>query len=306
MGKIAFVFAGQGAQYSGMGLDLTMVSPAAAKVFNTLDIIHPGTSYQCFSGDSKALRDSKNSHPCLFAVDMACAAALNDIGVKADMVAGYSVGEMAALAYSGAIDIPSAFRLVHKRSSFMHKAAEFSETSLFAVTRLSNEKVKEICSRFTNVYPICFNCPGQVLVSGLKEALPEFVWAVKEAGGKLLPMKNCSSYHSPFMLSASMALAGEAAKYHFNRPNIPVYSNYTGEAYPADIKKMPEYISRQVSSPVLWERNIRNMILTGADTFIILGPSQILGDTIRKINPAVRIYTAADVLGLNTILQEVC
>ena len=145
MGKIAFVFAGQGAQHPGMGQELAEISPAAAEVFQKLDALRPGTSAQCFSGTDEELKETKNTQPCMFAVELAAAAALTEAGIKADRAAGFSLGEIGALTYTGAVDLETGFHLVCRRGELMQAAAEEQPTAMAAVLKLPNEKVEELC-----------------------------------------------------------------------------------------------------------------------------------------------------------------
>lgn len=305
MGKIAFVFAGQGAQYPGMGLELAQSSQAAQAVFDAVDAIRPGTSEQCFNGDESALMETKNTQPCMYAVETACAAVLAENGIKADMAAGFSLGEIGALAYTGVVDIETGFRLVCKRGELMHQAAELQETSMAAVLRLPNEKVEELCSGFNGVYPVNYNCPGQVSVAGLKDEMAAFLQAVKEAKGRGVPLKVNAGFHSPFMATASEGYANELENIDFSIPSIPLYSNCTGDVYPENTQEMKNLLSKQISSPVRWEQIIRSMIAAGADTFIELGPGQTLCGLIKKIDSSVRTYSVADKSGLDTVLSEV-
>ena len=302
MGKIAFVFAGQGAQHPGMGEKLARVSKGAAEVFRTVDAVRPGTSQQCWSGSIEELCETKNTQPCMFAVEMACAAALGENGIKADMAAGFSLGELAALTYSEVMDLETGFRAVCRRGELMQAAAEKQPTSMAAVLRLSNKEVEELCGRFKGVYPVNYNCPGQVSVAGLNEAMEEFKAAVKAAGGRAVPLKVNAGFHSPFMLEAAEEFARELEKYAFNTPLTPVYSNRTGEVYSGDIK---ELLAKQISSPVKWEDIVRDMIARGADTFIELGPGNTLCGLIKKIDAGVRTFSVEDPDGLNAAVTEV-
>ncbi|MGN0969099.1 MAG: ACP S-malonyltransferase, partial [Oscillospiraceae bacterium] len=198
MGKIAFVFAGQGAQFAGMGRDLYERSAAARQVFDRVDAIRPDTSAQCFEGTDAELKETKNTQPCMFAVEMAAAAALTDAGIRADMTAGFSLGELAALTYSGAADLETGFKLVWRRGEWMQKASEQEPTAMAAVLKLTNEQVEELCSQFKQVYPVNYNCPGQVSVSGAEAEMPAFSAAVKAAGGRAVPLKVRGAFHSPF------------------------------------------------------------------------------------------------------------
>lgn len=302
MGKIAFVFAGQGAQFAGMGRDLCQSSDAARRVFEQADSIRPGTSRQCFEGTDEELKETKNTQPCMFAVEMAAAAALSSEGIHADMTAGFSLGELAALTYAGAMDFGTGLRLVKRRGELMQRASELQPTAMAAVLKLTNEKVEELCSQFEQVYPVNYNCPGQVSVSGAEAEMPAFSAAVKAAGGRAVPLKVRGAFHSPFMKLAEEGFAKEMEKFPFHTPHIPVYSNYTSQPYGDDI---PGLLAQQICHPVLWERSIRNMIAAGVDTFLELGPGRTLCTLIGKIDSTVRTFPVCEGKDLETVLAEV-
>ena len=302
MGKIAFVFPGQGAQHSGMGKELCEASNAAAEIFRLADSLRPGTSEQCFNGDEESLKQTKVTQPCLFAVELAAAAALTEAGVKADMAAGFSLGEVAALTFTGTVDFSTGFSLVCKRGELMQDAAEKVETSMAAVVRLDNATVEEIAAKFEGVYPVNYNCPGQVSVAGLAESMTAFSAAVKEAGGRAIPLKVSGGFHSPFMAEAAEQFGAILENVNFNAPNMPLYSNFTGKPYDDD---PAELLSKQVCNPVRWEDSVRHMIANGVDTFIELGPGQVLGGLIAKIDKSVRCLSVADNESLEKTLAEV-
>ena len=287
MGKIAFVFAGQGAQYPGMGQELAQCSPAAAQVFQQLDALRPGTSQQCFSGTEAELKETRNTQPCMFAVELAAAAALEEKGLRADLAAGFSLGEIGALAYTGAVDLETGFHLVCRRGELMQQAAEAQPTAMAAVLKLENAAVEALCAQFPETYPVNYNCPGQVSVACAKEQLAPFSAAVKAAGGRALPLKVAGGFHSPFMASAAQGFAQVLADCQVGQPKLPLYSNKTGAVYDGDPK---ELLAQQIVSPVRWETIVRNMIAAGADTFIELGPGKTLCGLIQKTDPSVKTY----------------
>ncbi len=302
MDRIAFVFAGQGAQTPGMGLSFYQRSEAARRIFNSADAARPGTSRQCFEGTEEELRETKNTQSCLFTVEMATAVALAERGIKADMAAGFSLGELSAICYARAMDVEAGLKLVMRRSELMQSAAEKHAASMAAVIKLTGDEVREICSKFEHIYPVNYNCPGQISVSGAAEEMPLFSAAVKEAGGRAIPLKVSGAFHSPYMADAAKEFAKTIRDIDFSVPEMALYSNYTGAEYAPDIKSDLE---KQIDHPVLWETIIRRMILAGADTFFEIGPGKTLCGFIKKIDPSVRTFSIETAEDLEAACMEV-
>ncbi len=299
MGKIAFIFAGQGDQFPGMGKDLTEKYPAAAGVFARLDAIRPGTSDQCFAGTAEELKITKNTQPCLFAYELAAAAVLKEQGIVPDCTAGFSLGEVAAVTFAGMVDEKTGFSLVSRRGELMQQAAEAADTAMAAVVKLSDEKVEEICAGFANMYPVNYNCPGQVSVAGVAEEMDAFAASVKAAGGRALPLKVNGAFHSPYMTGASEAFGKVLADVDFLSPAIPVYSDVTAEVYG---KEPAALLAKQIASPVRFAKIVENMINAGVDTFIEIGPGKTISGLVGRISGDVKIYTTAD---MDRIFAEV-
>ena len=300
MGRIAFLFAGQGAQVPGMGQSFFDGSAAAREVFETADRLRPGTSNQCFNGTADELKETKNTQPCLLTVELATARALEEAGVKADVTAGFSLGELSALTYARAMDLESGISLVMKRGALMQEASEQQDTAMAAVLKLSNEDVEKVCSQFEHMYPVNYNCPGQVSVSGAADEMAAFTAAVKEAGGRAIPLKVSGAFHSPYMAEAAEQFAKELSAHAFAEPAIPVYSNFTGAIYEGGIF---ETLSKQIDHPVKWEMIIRSMIEAGVDTFLELGPGTTLTGFMKKIDPSVKAFSIAEFADIQTAIE---
>lgn len=299
MGKIAFVFSGQGAQYTGMGKSLYDNSPAAKTVFDTAETIRPGTKEQCFLGDKETLSQTINTQPCLYLVGYSAAKALAEAGITPDMVAGFSLGEIPALAIAGVFRGKDGFRFVCARATHMQAAAEKTGGSMAAVLKLTNDQVETLCSEITGVYPVNYNCPGQLVVAGEKEKLSLFCEAVSKKGGRALPLAVSGAFHSPLMDTAAAALKEELTGYTLAASTVPVYSNATAEPYGNDAKTL---LTTQVNHPVLWQKTIENMIDAGATTFIELGAGKTLCGLIKKINPNVAVLNVEDSESLNNAI----
>ncbi len=292
MGKIAFVFSGQGAQYSGMGQSLCEASPAAKFVFELADSLRPGTSSQCFSGTVEELSVTKNTQPCLYCVDLAAAKALEEKGVRADYAAGFSLGEVAAAAFAGIFTDKSGFEFVCRRAEAMQKAAEENPGSMAAVLKLSNEKVEELCGRFSKVWPVNYNCPGQLVVAGEPGQLKEFQELVKAEGGRAAPLAVSGGFHSPFMESAAGELAGYLSTVETGEPRLPLYANLNAKPYTAASAR--ELLVNQVKSPVRWQETIESLAAEGVDTFLECGPGKTLCGLIKKTVKTAKVLQVQD------------
>lgn len=290
MGKIAFVFAGQGAQSPGMGRQLYECSPAAQAVFERADRLRPGTSDQCFNGSKEKLSLTINTQPCLYSVDLAAAAALAEAGIRLDCVAGFSLGEVAALAFAGVFDPDDGFMLVCKRAELMQKAADKQEGGMVAVLKLSDDKVKQLCHA-QGVWPVNYNCSGQLVAAGLKAPLTAFSAAVAEAGGRAVPLAVSGCFHSPMMEEAADGLLALLNSMTLHKPALPVYANVTAQPYGENIA---ELLSLQVKSPVLWQQTIQQMTADGVDTFVEVGAGTTLSGLIRRIAPQAAIFNVQD------------
>ena len=293
MGKIAFLFSGQGDQFPGMGKELADKYPSAKSVFDMCDGIRPGTSEQCFNGTEEELKETKNTQPCLFAMELAAANVLFDKGVRPEALAGFSLGEVTAATAAGIFDNETGFRLVCKRGELMQTEAEKFDTSMAAVVKLTPEQIQDVCAKYSDVYPVNFNCPGQITVSGLASQMKDFSADVKAAGGRALPLKLKGAFHSPFMNAASEAFRVELENAKINKGNITLYSDLTSMPYTDDVA---ELLSKQICSPVLWEKIVRNMIADGFDTFIEIGPGRTLTNMIKKISADVKAQTVEEYL----------
>jgi len=283
-----------------MGRELNETSPAARAVFDMAEIIRPGTKEQCFSGSVELLARTENTQPCLYCVDLAAAAALKEAGVQADMLAGFSLGEFAALAFSGAVSYEDGFKLVCKRAELMQKASEAADTGMAAVLKLSDKDVIELCREFENVYPVNFNCEGQVVVAFAKDKLEPFSNRVKEAGGRAMPLKVGGAFHTPYMSEAAAEFEKTLDATEIGQPTIPLYSNVTALAYEGQVKSI---LAKQMCSPVLWRVAVENMISAGADVFVEAGPGKTLTGFITRISGDVRALNVEDKASLEKTLQ---
>ena len=277
MGKIALVFSGQGAQYPGMGKELYDCSPAAKAVYDMADSIREGTSNQCFNGTKEELSVTVNTQPTVFTADLAAAEAVKEKGIKIDYVAGFSLGEIAALGFSGIMSYEDAFKLM----------------------KLTPERIEEIASEFDECWPVNYNSPAQTVVAMNKDNLEAFCEKIKSEKGRAVPLAVSGAFHSPYMAKAAVGLGEYLADMTLNEPTIPLYANYTAEEYSGDYKSL---ITNQCKNPVKWQKTVENLIANGVDTFIEVGVGKTLTGLIKKIDrnvTAIKVENKEDLDALN-------
>lgn len=282
--KTAYVFPGQGAQFSGMGKDLYDNSLKAREMMERAnEILGFRITDIMFSGSDEDLRATKVTQPAIF-LHSVCLALCSDDLPAPDMVGGHSLGEFSALVACGAVDFESALRLVAVRASKMQKCCEANPGGMAAIIGLPNEKVEEICAGTSGiVIPANYNCNGQVVISGEKQAVEAACEALKAAGAKrALPLSVSGAFHSPLMEAARVELGKAIEKTEVKTPSCPIYQNVTAkpETDPARIK---ENLLQQLTSPVKWTQTVENMLADGATIFRELGPGNVLQGLIKRI-----------------------
>ena len=288
MDKIALLFAGQGAQYPGMGKDFYETVPAAAEVFEQLEQQRPGTMQQCFYGSKEELSITINTQPCLFAVDYAIAKAVQNSGISVAAVAGFSLGEIPALAFAGLLDLSQAFQLVCRRAELMQQAAEQNPGSMQAILKLTADEIAALAESYAQVFPVNYNSPEQTVVAGQPEQLKRFASAVKEAGGRAVPLAVSGAFHSPYMNEAAHGLRDYVQQLQVQDGWCPVYANRTAQPY--TVQSAQELIASQVNHPVQWVKTIEQMVQDGVDCFIEVGPGKTLSGLVKKITAAAQVY----------------
>lgn len=301
MDQIAYVFAGQGAQYSGMGQELYDSSSAAKAVFDMADNIRPGTSEQCFNASYQELSLTLNTQPCLYCLDLAAAKALEEKGVNAKLAAGFSLGEVAALAYAGAYSIEDGFRIICERARLMDEIAQAYKGKMAAVLELTDDLVEQIYHDIADIYPVNYNCPGQIVFAGSESGIDLLCERVEAAGGRAVVLSVSGAFHTPLMEKAAEGLYEYLQQIDISNTQIPVYSNVTAKPYGNDIR---EQLARQACSPVLWHRTVLNMTEAGAETFVEMGPGVILSRLIKKCVPDAITLNVEDNLSLEKTVTE--
>ena len=288
--KKAYVFPGQGAQYSGMGKDLYESNPKARALFDKADeILGFKISEIMFGGTDEELKQTRVTQPAIFLHSVALAVALGE-EFQPDMVAGHSLGELSALTAAGALFFEDGLRLVSARAEAMQKACEVKPSTMAAVIALADEKVEEVCAGIDGVVVAAnFNCPGQVVISGEVESVQAACVALKEAGAKrALPLNVSGAFHSPMMEPARAELQKAIEATEFHTPRCAVYQNVDAQPHtdPVEIK---QNLIAQLTSPVRWTQSVERMCADGATAFEELGPGQVLQGLIKKINKEVEV-----------------
>lgn len=283
--KKAYIFPGQGAQFSGMGKDLYENSATARELFDKADeILGFKISKIMFEGTPEDLKQTKVTQPAVFLHSYAMAQCLESFDPQ--MVAGHSLGEFSALAAAGALNFEDALKLVSARAIAMQKACDETPSTMAAIIGLEDSVIEEVCSNCPGmVIPANYNCKGQVVISGETEAVNEACARLKEAGARrALILQVNGGFHSPLMEGARQELAKAISVTEFHAPICPVYQNVT--ALPTtDPEVIKSNLLEQLTSPVRWTQSVINMLEDGAEQFIELGPGNVLQGLVRKIAP---------------------
>ena len=283
----AFVFPGQGAQYSGMAKDLYDAYAEARTIMQRAnDILGFSITGVMFEGSDEDLRQTRVTQPAIFLHSIVASKLMTTL--RPDMVAGHSLGEFSALVAAGAIDWEDGLRLVSQRAQAMQEACEIVPGTMAAVLGMPDDKVAEVCDSVEDVVVAAnFNCPGQVVISGSQSGVEQACKALKEAGAKrALKLPVGGAFHSPLMQPAAQHLEKAIMKTIFRAPMCPVYQNVSakGETDPATIQHL---VLAQLTSPVRWTQSVQQMIADGATAFYEFGPGDVLKGLIRKINSEV-------------------
>ena len=299
-------FPGQGAQAPGMGKDLYENSQAAKLVFEEasegadLDV-----AKLCFESDKATLSRTENSQIAIFTHSMAAWAALKEAGVEFKAAAGFSLGEYTALAAAGVVSLADGVKIVSMRGKLMQQAADSIDGGMAAILGLEDSVIEEACAKVASgvVRPVNYNCPGQLVVAGLKTTLPDFLSDVAANGGRAVPLNVSGGFHSPFMESASARLHDVLETMDVKEPTVPVYANYTAEPYTKETAK--ELLTQQVAHPVRWQQTVEKMIEAGVDTFVEVGAGKTLCGLIKKTSRAVKVYNVEDAETLSAAVQAI-
>jgi len=308
MGKLAFIFPGQGAQYVGMGKEIATQYKSASDIFDAAtDALGFDIKDMIFNGDDETLKITENTQPTILTTSIACMQPLLEKGIKPDYVAGLSLGEYAAHVAANTISFKDAVALVKKRGKYMQEAVPFGIGAMAVIIGLENNDVIECCkdaSQFGVVEPTNFNCPGQVAIAGEVAAVEKATELCKEKGAKramLLPVS--APFHCSLLIPAGEKLASELANITLNDMKIPVVTNVTAGCV-TDKNAVKDLLVRQVSNSVLWENCIRTMLDKGVDTFIEIGPGKVLSGFLKKIDKDVKILNVENLESLNKVFEE--
>ncbi len=291
MGKIAFIFPGQGAQYRNMARDFYEQIQASRSIFEEASRVS-GMSIEslCFE-DEQRLNQTRYTQPALFTANCAVLKAVEQLGLKPDMTAGLSLGEYCALTAAGVFSFEDAVQVVCSRGIYMEEAVPEGTGAMMAILTRKEIPMEDICEKVPGQVVVAnYNCPGQRVISGDRQSVETAAEKLLAAGAaRALPLKVSGPFHSPLLETAGKQLFDRLEGVKMNAPSIPFVSNVTAQEE-REPEKIRELLGRQVCSPVYWQQSMEYMIANGADTFVEIGPGKTLTNFLKKIDKSVKTY----------------
>ena len=303
MSKIAFCFPGQGSLEAGMGREIAEAFPEAMEVFLAgseaagLDLRH-----LCFEASEEELVQTEVQQPALVTTSLAILAALRERGIHPDVVVGHSVGEFSALASVGAMDTADAIRVVRERGLAMAEAARQRPGSMAAILGLEDEAVENLCRKIIGVWPANYNCPGQIVVSGENGAVEECCAEAESLGARrAIRLKVSGAFHSPLVARAADRLKPAIDKVRFAEPVAPFMSTVTAKIEPA--QRLAGLLVDQLTAPVRFTQAARELMREGVETFVEVGPGNVLSGLVKRIDRGARTFSVNDLASLEKVKE---
>lgn len=308
MDKHVFLFPGQGSQHVGMGKDLFDNFPRVRELFTEAsDALSMNFEQLCFEGPDSLLVQTENVQPAITLVNVACLEVLKSRGIAPSAAAGHSLGEYTALYAAGVVTFHDLMKLVRNRGIFMRDAASRNPGGMIAVMGIGIERVEKVCRMVEGIGSVEIanhNSPGQIILSGEKDALGKAMELAKDEGAKLVvPLKVSGPWHSRFMNAAREQMAGLLAGYPFNPPSIPVVANVSGD-YEHGADQIKENLVRQITAPVLWVDTIQRLLRDGYTSYIEVGPGRVLRGLVKDINRQATVNNMENVKTLEKMLER--